>query len=209
MSFMQSLKSYFVPQEINFFKRLHTQSQICFDIASHIQKFLVNQKQEDLDRVFKEIKNSQIERKEKLIELHQVFVTPVDKEAINRCYTHLYEVELSFKHLMVEIQTYNEIDYIKIKDIFSFIIETLELIKKVLQLVEGEHYEKALDEIDHIFHLNNRFSYQYANELNTLFQDKNIYHSLVNKELLAQLKSIMNHCIQYTNDLGDIIFKLN
>jgi len=208
MNILKNVKSYFLPKEIDFFAILIQQTQLSHCVSAKLGRHLEDLNPQNLDKILDDIDSFRSKRKASLIELHQSFITPVDKEAINRCYAKVYEIELSFKHLIIELKTYQEIDTSYLKESFAFIAKSLAEIIDVLSKIENKKYDEALEPIEKIFHLNNLFSYQFSKDANRLFKESEVYKLNVNREILSQFKSIMNHCIQYTNDLSDIIFKL-
>lgn len=209
MNIVHQLSSYILPKEINFFQSLYRQAEACHHIASDFLCFLETQRPEDLDRIFTKIQESKNERKKNLKELHQAFITPIDKEVINRCYNQFYQIELSFKHLIIEIKTYQKIDIEFLTPSFVYIKEITQEIQNGFAMIEQKKLENAIDIIENIFHLSNQFSYTYAKELNDLFSKEDVYLLHVNRELLSQFKSLIQHCLSCSNQMSDIIFKLS
>lgn len=209
MILTKMVKKYLLPTEPHFYENLYNQATNCSTIFNEFSIYIEDQKIKSLDNIFNLIEKSREKRKLKLKELFTTFITPVDKEAINRCYTQLYMIELSIKHLLIEMQTYENINFEILKSPFKFLVDIMTGIENSILMLKGEKYVKALDLIEDIFHLNNQFSCIYAKELNDLFTNEKTYDLHINREILIQFKSILNHELVLTNDLSDIIFKLN
>lgn len=209
MIFNQLIKKYILPKEPPFFENLYNQATNCTTIFNKFSLYIEEQKIKDLDNIFILIESAKENRKSKLKELFTTFITPVDKEAINRCYTQLYMIELSIKHLLIEMKTYEKIDFEILKVPFQLLVDVMNKIENSISMIKESKYVTALNATEDIFHLNNQFSYIYAKELNDLYSKDESYYLHVNREILIQFKSILNHQLVLTSDLRDIIFKLN
>lgn len=209
MNLVDVIKNFILPKEPKFFRSLSKQAATCRIIFREFALYLENQKIKDLDRIFILIEEAKEVRKNNLKELFTTFITPVDKEAINRCYTQLYMIELSIKHLLIEIKTYEKINFEMLKDPFKILLDIMVQIEKSSLLIQEAEYEKSLNAIEDVFHLSNQFSYAYAKILNDLYLNYESYSLNVNKEILIQFKSIIKHELELTNNLRDILFKLN
>ena len=206
MKLLKKIKKFILPKEVDFFGNLTEQCKITEEIMKVlVEKYTTTQKG-DISNLIKKAKKS---RKEKLKELEKTFITPVDREAISRSYSHLYWIVLSVEHFVYEVDTY-EIDSLKeYQKIFDLLLNQIEELSLAFSLFNKKEYDAILKHVNHIIHLDNKLVLIYSIELNKLFNKKELKIILKHREILAQLKEISKRIHFCSNQIEDIVFKID
>ena len=87
--------------------------------------------------------------------------------------------------------------------------------QEMLQLTEGfimleaKNYERVMEHVDQVIHLDDQVIKDYAGFLAGLFKESDMQHIFKHKEILSQLKEISKRIHICANHLEDIVFKMN
>ena len=206
MKFIKKIKGLILPKEIDFFGELTQQSKITESIIEKLISNYTLNKKNDILSLIKEAKNS---RKEKLKQLEKTFITPVDREAISRSYSHLYWIALSVEHLINELDIFKIHHLKEYQKIFDLLEQQITELTISFSLFNKKQYDEILKKGNHIIHLDNELVLAYSKELNRIFQKKDMSHILKHKEILSQLKEISKRIHFCANQIEDIVFKVN
>lgn len=209
MKMLEKIKSWILPKEIDFFKALAQQGLQTQNIIDTLRKSYVESASQNHDALFKLIAEAKENQSANLKNLNAAFITPVDREAIARAHTQLFWVTLSIKHLVIEIDTYRIYNLSEYQSIFELLQQEMSELVNGYQMLHTKTYDKALENIDQIIHLDNKVIKLYANFLAELFKDTDLPRIFMHKEILSQLKEISKRMHVCANLLEDIIFKLN
>lgn len=210
MALFKRLQKFILPEQIDFFGGLLEQigkSKKIIELLS--VEYAKNQPnaEKDVRNLIKEAKKT---REKALQDLNRTFITPVDKEAIGRLYFHLNQINLKVKHFLTEMDIYNGIgnisDYQNLLDILRDEIDTL---NKGFALLTQKNFLEVHKNTDHLLHLSNRFSKQYAKHLKVLFEASEQNKIFIHKEVLFQLKQINHVIIDANYSLEDMVYKMN
>lgn len=209
MKMLEKIKSWILPKEIDFFKALAQQGLQTQNIIDTLRKSYVESASQNHDVLFSLIAEAKENQSANLKNLNAAFITPVDREAIARAHTQLFWVTLSIKHLVIEIDTYQIYNLSEYQSIFELLQQEMSELVNGYKMLHTKTYDKALENIDQIIHLDNKVIKLYANFLAELFKDTDLPRVFMHKEILSQLKEISKRMHVCANLLEDIIFKLN
>ncbi len=206
MSIVKKLKSLILPEKRNFFSELHEQSKLTQAVIDTlIAKYYSENKALDVHEIINKAKNS---RKDKLKILERAFITPVDREAISRAYSHLYWIALSVEHLLSDMEVFEINNLKKYSTLLNLLQEQMIQLTKAFKLLGEKKFSHIIKKINHVIHLDNMVIREYAGYLNTLFDEKNLPQVHKERELLFQLKEISKRIHVTANLIEDIVFKM-
>ncbi len=207
MNILDKLKEFVLPKEIDFFGDLEEQSKITEEIIEKlVLKYTVNQK----NNIFDLIEKAKKSKKNKIKELEKTFITPVDREAINRSYAHLYWITLSVEHFINELDIYGIHNLNKYDKILELLKEQITNIKIAYSFFNEKQYEQILHIVNQTIHLDNKLVLAYSTQLNLLFDEgKELAVTLKHREILSQLKEISKRIHFCANQIEDIVFKID
>lgn len=206
---LKKIKSWILPKEIDFFESLGQQSLMTTKIIDELADFYLTNPSKDSKKIFDLIDEEKIIRKSNLIELNSTFITPVDKEAISRAYVHLHWIVLSTKHLVVEISTYKIFklnDYYKI---FELLQQEMQALSAGFRLLKSKQFNHILEFVHQVINLDDLLINECAELLLQLFKEENMEKVLEHKEILSQMREISKQIHICSNQLEDIVFKMN
>lgn len=206
---LSKLKQWILPKEINFFGALGRQSTSTSEIIDALADFYVEKETQNSEPIFQLIEEAKKMRLANLKELNNAFITPVDKEAISRVYAHLHWVALSIKHLVTEIDTYKIYQLSLYKNMFDLLGQEMAQLTEGFKMLEAKNYERVMEHVDQVIHLDDQVIKAYAGFLAGLFKESDMQHILKHKEILSQLKEISKRIHICANHLEDIVFKMN
>lgn len=198
-----------MPADVDYFGKLTLQSQITGQIIHELHDFYIQDPSKDTHKILDLIRVAKKKRQDNLLELNKAFITPVDKEAISRVYSNLHWIDLSIKHLIIEMDTYeiyNIVDYNMILELLKKSIKTL---SAGFDLLNKKKFNEILTHVNEAIHNDNLLIKEYAIQINKLFKKDDIQVILPYKEILSQLKEISKRMHFCANQLEDIVFKMN
>jgi len=208
MGIFEKLRSFILPKEVDFIENLRQQSLLTEKVVSELSNVYLLKS--DNDKQIKRLSESAKKlRKENLIELNSVFITPVDKEAISRLFNNLYWIVLSIKHLEDEIDTYGIKKLVEYKEIFTLLDQQIKATTACFSHIQKKNFDEVMKETNKIIHLDNEVIKLYANYLAELFKNKDMQHVLQHREILSQLKEISKRVHVCSNYIEDLVFKMN
>lgn len=206
---INKLKGWILPKEINFFKSLNKHSLQTLNVVENVAAFYTATDDHNSGHILDLISELKKNHANNLKELNSTFITPVDRESISRAYSHLYWVALSIKHLVMETEIYKINNLTEYKEIFDLLQQEMSHLTDGFNKLDTKNYFSALEIVDLIIHLDNVLIRNYATQLAILFDEKNIQHILIHKDILSQLKEISKRIHICANLLEDIVFKMN
>jgi uncharacterized protein Yka (UPF0111/DUF47 family) len=206
---INKLKGWILPKEINFFKSLNEHSLQTLNVVENVAAFYTATDDHNSGHILDLISELKKNHANNLKELNSTFITPVDRESISRAYSHLYWVALSIKHLVMETEIYKINNLTEYKEIFDLLQQEMSHLTDGFNKLDTKNYFSALEIVDLIIHLDNVLIRNYATQLAILFNEKNIQHILIHKDILSQLKEISKRIHICANLLEDIVFKMN
>lgn len=206
---LKKIKSWILPKEIDFFESLRQQSLMTTKIIDELADFYLTNPSKDSKKIFDLIDEEKIIRKSNLIELNSTFITPVDKEAISRAYVHLHWIVLSTKHLVVEINIYKIFELKNYYRIFELLQQEMQALSAGFRLLNNKQFDKILEFVHQVINLDDLLIKEYAELLIRLFKEENMGKVLEHKEILSQMREISKQIHICSNQLEDIVFKMN
>ncbi len=206
MNILKKIKGLILPQVIDFFSDLTEQSKNTESIIKELKSIYTDKGN---NNIFDLISNAKESRKNKLKQLEKVFITPVDREAISRSYTHLHWVVLSVEHLVIELKTYAIHNLKEYQPILDLLHKEIRDLTSAFELLNSKKYNKILTKVNHVIHSDNTLITEYAKQLNLLFKKEKIEYILQQREILSQLKEISKRIHFCANQIEDIVFKMN
>ena len=208
MNFFKKLSGFILPKEVDFFGNLNQQSTITQQIVNTLYGIYIERSKTSL-QLDEAIGKANELRIKNLIELNNVLITPVDKEAISRVYLSLDWIVLSIKHLDVEINAYKISSLAEYEKIFIFLKEQMEKMDECFALLKKKKYNEVLKKINDIIRLDDELIKEYSGQLSALFDSDSTKHILRHKEILSQLKEVSKRIHVCANTMEDIVFKMN
>jgi len=206
MNILSKLKDLVLPKTIDFYGELTEQSKITESIIENLFLNYTAEEQNDILVLVEEAKKS---RKEKLIELEKVFITPVDREAISRTYSHLYWIALSVEHLVKEMQIYGVSDLNEFKKILELLKDQIVELTEAFSLFKAKKFDEIIGIIAKIIHMDNLLVQEYSTQLDRIFKGDDMNQILKKREILSQLKEISKRIHFCANQIEDIVFKVD
>lgn len=206
MNILKKLKGFVLPQVIDFFSDLTEQSKITEGIIEELKSIYTDKGN---NNIFNLISNANESRKDKLKQLEKVFITPVDREAISRSYTHLHWITLSVEHLVIELKIYIVTDLKEYQLILDLLHREMQDLTSAFKLLNSKKYDIILTKISNVIHSDNALISEYAKQLKILFRKEKMEYVLQHKEILSQLKEISKRIHFCANQIEDIVFKMN
>ena len=142
MSFLNKLSGLILPKEVDFFGNLQRQSLVTQQVVDSIYHIYIEDGKTggNLSDV---LHNANDMRIKNLLELGEVLITPVDKEAISRTYIQLDWIVLSIKHLDVEISAYKISSLLEYQKIFRLLQKQMEKMSNCFQLLTIKKYKEV------------------------------------------------------------------
>ncbi len=206
----QKIKTFFVPAEVDFFGMLTSQSKLTGKIIHALNDFATHDSSaQEIAHILKIIHEAKLQNRQHLIELNRAFITPVDKEAFSRVYNSLHWIDLSVKHLLIEMDTYGIYQVAGYTDILKSLSEQINSVTAGLGLLNHKRFDDILQEVEYIIHLDNELIKKYAALLKELYRQQDLPYLLAHKEILSQLKEISKRMHVCANLIEDIVFKMN
>ncbi len=207
MKLFKKIQEYILPREVDFFQGLQEQSILIKNIIDELHNIYITKKSSD-GNVKELIQNAQDIRREKLNELYQVFITPVDKEAIGRAYINLDWVVMSIEHLEVELKIYKIADLTEYETIINLLKEEMNHIHHGFEMLQKNDFDHFSKRVFSIVHCDNKLIEEYARRVADHLDSNDLKMILTHKEILAQLKEISKRIRICANDLEDMLFKM-
>lgn len=206
---MNTLKSWILPKEIDFFKSLHEQSLQTL----HIVEALTSLYYEDTDKspthILDLISDLKKNHSACLKSLYATFITPVDRESLSRAYSHLYWVALSVKHLITELEVYKIYRLNEYRELFAVLQQEMSGLTEGFNQLSLKHYDTVLKTVGDIIHLDDELIHNYAVHLSELFSKSEMKFILMHREVLSQIKEISKRIHICANLIEDMVFKIN
>lgn len=210
MAFFSKIQKFILPEQIDFFGGLNDQIKLSYDIIKLLSLDYVKEQCDTEKNIRVLIKNAKKMREQALQDLNRTFITPVDKEAIGRLYFHLNQINLKVKHFLTEMDIYDGIgDFSDYQNLLDILREEMETLMKGFELLTQKNYLEVHKNTDHLLHLSNGFSKQYAKHLKVLFEADQHNKIFIHKEVLFQLKQINHVIIDANYSLEDMVYKMN
>lgn len=208
MAFFSKIQSYIFPKEVDFFGHLIAQSKVVSEVVDTFCRIYVDQSADE-KMLNEKFQKSQTLRQQNLIELNEVLITPIDKEAISRAYLQMDWVVLSIKHLYVEIQIYKISALTEYKNIFDLLHQQITAVVECFSLLKEKKYQQVLDSTKAIIAKDDEVISAYSAHLSRLFDTEFNKHILKYKEILSQLKEVSKRIHICANTIEDFVFKMN
>ena len=208
MKFFKKLAGFILPKEVDFFGNLSRQNTITQHIVNTLYDIYIEKTKtsEHLDNAIKEANELRIKN---LVELNNVLITPIDKEAISRVYLSHDWIALSIQHLDVEISAYTITSLLEYKKIFSLLKTQMEEMNVCFSSLKKKKYDEVLAGINNIIRLDDDLIKEYSTQLAVLFKNDSMKFILGHKEILSQLKEVSKRIHVCANTVEDIVFKMN
>lgn len=208
MSLFSRIQSYILPKEIDFFATLIEHSTIVEEVIETLYKIYITN-QSNNDSLHQQFEKAEKLRQKNLMELNEVLITPIDKEAISRAYLNLDWVILSVKHLDIEMKAY-QITYLhEYEAIFDLLNRQIKKTSLCFKLLKEKKFEEVLNESKEIILMDDELIREYSIKLSNLFDNQISIHVLKHKEILSQLKEISKRIHFCANTIEDFVFKMN
>lgn len=207
-SILDKIQSYVLPKEVDFFNNLIEQSKFIQAVIDtfHNKYFGGDAQKTDLTTYFSQAEDI---RQKNLIELNNVLITPIDKEAIGRAYLELDWVILSIKHLDVEINAYQISSLKEYTAMFELIRQQAEKITYCFDQLKIKNFEQVLTQSKEIIDLDDALIVEYSYHLSTLFSGELSMHVIKHKAILNQTKELSKRMRTCANLIEDFVFKMN
>lgn len=209
MNLKKKISEYILPKDTDFFSSLNQQGQATLKIIEALQQCAKDSSGENLNRIIELEEVANQSRKEYLKELNLAMVTPVDKEAIGRVYTHLQWIALSTKHLIVEVKIYQLDDLSQCEEIIFLLQKQVSALSQALSLLSTGNYDAVLEKVEDVVLLDDMIVETFAKHLAGIFAtvEQEKIHEI--KEVLRQTKEIGKRVHFCANVVEEILFKLN
>lgn len=208
MGIFKKLSGYILPKEVDFFGNLYSQCVLTQQVVSMLQDIYIT-KSKSTDQLESIIEKSGSLRKQNLVELNSVMITPVDKEAISRMYLSLDWIVLSIKHLNAEIAAYNISSLKEYEKIIVMLHSEMKEMEKCFSLLKEKKFADVLAGVNVIIATDDELINEYSGQLALLLTSGDIKHIIRYKDILAQLKEVSKRIHVTANNVQDIVFKLN
>lgn len=208
MGIFKKLSGYILPKEVDFFGNLYSQCVLTQQVVSMLQDIYIT-KSKSTDQLESIIEKSGSLRKQNLVELNSVMITPVDKEAISRMYLSLDWIVLSIKHLNAEIAAYNISSLKEYEKIIVMLHSEMKEMEKCFSLLKEKKFADVLAGVNVIIAIDDELINEYSGQLALLLTSGDIKHIIRYKDILAQLKEVSKRIHVTANNVQDIVFKLN
>ncbi|MCB0777394.1 MAG: hypothetical protein KDB99_13865 [Chitinophagaceae bacterium] len=208
MGIFKKLSGYILPKEVDFFGNLYSQCVLTQQVVSMLQDIYIT-KSKSTDQLESIIEKSGSLRKQNLVELNSVMITPVDKEAISRMYLSLDWIVLSIKHLNAEITAYNISSLEEYEKIIVMLHAEMKEMEKCFSLLKEKKFADVLTGVNVIIATDDELINEYSTQLALLITSEDIKHIIRYKDILAQLKEVSKRIHVTANSIQDIVFKLN
>lgn len=208
MGIFKKLSGYILPKEVDFFGNLYSQCVLTQQVVSMLQDIYIT-KSKSTDQLESIIEKSGSLRKQNLVELNSVMITPVDKEAISRMYLSLDWIVLSIKHLNAEIAAYNISSLKEYEKIIVMLHSEMKEMEKCFSLLKEKKFADVLAGVNVIIAIDDELINEYSEQLALLLTSGDIKHIIRYKDILAQLKEVSKRIHVTANNVQDIVFKLN
>lgn len=205
---LKKLEQYILPKEIDFFGLLQEQSVLTKHIIDELYAIHMPSGTGDTEALTELMDKAEQRRTAHLKSLYQVFITPVDKEAIGRAVTNLDWVVMSVKHLQAELAVFKISNIADYTGIFDLLKQEIDCVHNGFKLLEADDRERALQNVADIIRLDNELIQEYARKLAEQLGKGDTGSIMVQHEILAQLKEVSKRIRMCAGDLEDILFKL-
>jgi uncharacterized protein Yka (UPF0111/DUF47 family) len=208
MSIFHKLSGFILPKEVDFFGNLNLQCSKTEQVVSVLHDiYLANTKA--AATLGEAIADANTLRVQHLVELNEVLITPVDKEAISRLYLSLDWIVLSVKHLHIEISTYNISTLAEYESMLNILCRQMEEMSTCFLLLKGKKFSEVLNRTNAIIALDDALIREYSAQTASLFSGNSVIRILQHKEILTQLKEVSKRIHVCANNIEDIVFKMN
>ncbi len=208
MGTLKKIENYILPHEVDFFDHLQKQSGLTKNIIDELYHIYIEQSSSSITLLKKMIQQAQDLRRENLKELYNIFITPVDKEAISRAYVNLDWVVMSIEHMQVELEIYEITNLTEYKTILDILREEMSDIHIGFGELNKNNFENFSKLVFNVVHHDNELIKEYAHQVSLLFNSNDIKKIITRKEILSQMKEISKRIRICANDLEDMLFKM-
>jgi len=208
MGTFKKISEYILPHEVDFFKHLQEQSILIKEIIEELYNVYITKTGLSVQSMRNKIQEAQDIRKKNLNELYQVFLTPVDKEAISRAYINLDWVVMSIEHILVELEIYEIYDLSEYKAILDLLKEQMNEIHSGFTMLHENEMADFSKRVFNIVHCDNMIIEEYARKVSILLKSTDFKMIITRKDILNQLKEISKRIRICANDLEDMLFKM-
>jgi len=209
MGILKKLSGFFLPKNVDYFGNLTEQSKSTGQIVSALFDFYIDNPTKNSEEIIEKIAVAKKQRLANIIVLNKAFITPVDKEAISRVYSNLHWIDLSIKHLVIEMDTYGIFTLNDYTDILKILIKEMNFISEGFGKLNAKKFDAILTLVNHVINQDNLLIKAYAQQLDILFKKDDMHYIFPHREILLQLKEISKRIHFCANQLEDIVFKMN
>ncbi len=208
MSFIQLLKKYILPEEIDFFKELQEQSEATRKATHDLYRCFASGDQQACAAILNNENQATVLKNRNMGDLSRAFITPVDREAIFRVITHLDWVLISIKHLVMESTAYGITDLKEYKKIMRQLRDCADLLAQGFAALHHNEMEVICNKAEEARTMAHLVTETYVQAMSLVAEGNDIHLMFKHKELLSQIKSIAKRFHVTANTLQDISMKL-
>jgi uncharacterized protein Yka (UPF0111/DUF47 family) len=208
MSFIQLIKKYILPEEIDFFKELQEQSEATQKATHDLYRCFATGDQQSCEAILNNENQATVLKNRNMDDLSRAFITPVDREAIFRAITHLDWVLISIKHLVMESTAYGISDLKEYKKIMRQLRDCADILAQGFAALHHNEMEIIRHKADEARTMAHLVTESYVQAMSRVAEGNDIHLMFKHKELLSQIKSIAKRFHVTANTLQDISMKL-
>ena len=205
---MGFIRKLLLPNEIDFNLALCHQVQASKLMMDELYKACVNDDISALQSITVTAKQARELKKQNMVQLLDVFITPYDKESIYRMITQLDWVALSIKHFQLEVEVYEAFYISEYEPIFKLLVDMVNALEDGISKLATKKLNLVASRTDQIHDQYDQVVGLCANANAELMKQDDFKHIIRYKDMLLQLKEIAKRIHVSANSLEDMAIKV-
>lgn len=204
------LKEWIIPQDRAFFSLLERESSLVMQAASLLLSIVNSSSgfEEKIDKIRRLEKQCDEVVEEIFYKLNRTFITPIDHEDLSTLSTTYDDVLDYIEGIAVRMRMFRVVQPGDVVRRFvSIIVEAIEEIDSAIRQLRKINQRQIADSLEKIHLLENKSDDLFDSIIPALFEENDVKHILIMKDVYEQLEGIADKCQDVALVIQDIVIK--
>ncbi len=204
------LKEWIIPQDRVFFSLLEKESSLVMQAASLLLSIVNSSSgfEEKIDKIRELEKQCDEVVEEIFYKLNRTFITPIDHEDLSTLSTTYDDVLDYIEGIAVRMRMFRVVQPGDVvKRFVSIIVEAIEEVDSAIRQLRKVNQRQIGDSLEKIHLLENKSDDLFDSIIPALFEENDVKHILIMKDVYEQLEGIADKCQDVALVIQDIVIK--
>lgn len=207
---VMGLKEWIIPQDRVFFSLLEKESSLVMQAASLLLSIVNSSSgfEEKIDKIRELEKQCDEVVEEIFYKLNRTFITPIDHEDLSTLSTTYDDVLDYIEGIAVRMRMFRVVQPGDVvKRFVSIIVEAIEEVDSAIRQLRKVNQRQIGDSLEKIHLLENKSDDLFDSIIPALFEENDVKHILIMKDVYEQLEGIADKCQDVALVIQDIVIK--